>query len=286
MNGYPARIVCLSALAAQTLRLLGEQRRMLAISGFELLSAEEYRGISVVHGTAAERMERICALGPDLVLGGGIGHTQLSTVLAGRGIAVHVSRQETVRDVLDTIRVLGGMVGRAAEASHLVSGLEHRIGALRNRRRSTDTASEGRPPRVYLSCEDVAPDAVGWLREVMEIVGGRYCGSEWDAHDTARLAPDIIIGCRSDSWRPPGAASRTGWKHVPAVRNGELYEIPASQILQPGPVALLHGLEQLSRIIDQWYEHRTRLFQTAISVDLDFLPRSGAPATFNTPPSP
>jgi iron complex transport system substrate-binding protein len=66
-------------------------------------------------------------------------------------------------------------------------------------------------------------------------------------------APEIIIG----SWcgkkfRPEKVAARAGWQGVPAVRDGQLFEIKSADILQPGPAALTDGLAQLHRIVAQW----------------------------------
>ena len=74
-----------------------------------------------------------------------------------------------------------------------------------------------------------------------------------DGQTIVERAPDIIIG----SWcgkkfRPEKVAARAGWQDVPAVRNGQLFEIKSADILQPGPAALTDGVAQLHRIISQW----------------------------------
>jgi len=74
-----------------------------------------------------------------------------------------------------------------------------------------------------------------------------------DGAEIVRRAPDIVIG----SWcgkkfRPEKVASRAGWQDVPAVKNGQLFEIKSADILQPGPAALTDGLEQLHRIVAEW----------------------------------
>jgi iron complex transport system substrate-binding protein len=76
-----------------------------------------------------------------------------------------------------------------------------------------------------------------------------------DPSEIVRRCPDIVIG----SWcgkkfRPEKVAARPGWQDVPAVRDGQLFEIKSADILQPGPAALTDGVAQLHRIIQDWSE--------------------------------
>jgi iron complex transport system substrate-binding protein len=74
-----------------------------------------------------------------------------------------------------------------------------------------------------------------------------------DGQSIVDRAPDIVIG----SWcgkkfRPEKVAARPGWQAVPAVRDGQLFEIKSADILQPGPAALTDGVTQLHRIFSDW----------------------------------
>jgi iron complex transport system substrate-binding protein len=97
------------------------------------------------------------------------------------------------------------------------------------------------------------------------IAGGDDCFSELaleslgknriiaDPMEIVSRQPDIIIG----SWcgkkfNSQQLAARSGWQDVPAVKNGQLFEIKSADILQPGPAALTDGVDQLHRIILQW----------------------------------
>ncbi len=68
-----------------------------------------------------------------------------------------------------------------------------------------------------------------------------------------RHAPDIMLG----SWcgkkfRPENVAARPGWDAIPAVRDGQLFEIKSPIILQPGPAALTDGVAEIAAIIQRW----------------------------------
>jgi len=277
MNSHPSRIVCLTAETTETLYLLGEQRRIVGISGFTARPPEARREKPRVAVAAAEeRLERIVTLAPDLVLGFGDLQADVLAALAQQGIAVHLFNQRSVRGILDMIRVLGGMVGCDDKAANLAASLEWRVEAIR-----AATSEYDRRPRVYFEeWDEPQISAIGWVGELIEIAGGEDCfadlGESADAADriiadpaeVARRAPDIVIG----SWcgrkfRPERVAQRAGWEDIPAVRNGELYEIKSSLILQPGPAALTDGLEELHRIVQLWRERRTRLFQTVVTVE-------------------
>jgi ABC-type hemin transport system substrate-binding protein len=68
--------------------------------------------------------------------------------------------------------------------------------------------------------------------------------------EVVAAAPEVIIG----SWcgkkfAPQRVKARPGFADIPAVRDGALYEIKSSLILQPGPGALTDGLAELRRIV-------------------------------------
>lgn len=271
MNTHPSRIVCLSAETTETLCLLGEGDRIVGFSAPACrLPVAQHRKprVSIYTGT---RIERICALEPDLVLGSGAAHGAVLGALAQRGIAVHLFNQRSVRGILDMIRVVGGMVGCAERAADLAARLEWRIEAVRVR-------SPGEhKPRVYLEeWAEPAISASAWVSELIGIAGGINCFSDLaegarqedriveSFDEVVRRAPDIVISAsNARTFQRERIARRPGWRHLPAVVNGELHRIdPLS--LQAGPAALSEGLDQLARIIDNWRERRSRMFHTAL----------------------
>lgn len=265
MNAYPERIVCLTAETTETLYLLGEQRRIVGISGFTSRPPQARREKPRVSAFTSARIDRIAALQPDLVLGFCELQADILLTLAAHGIAVHLFNQRSVAGILDMIRVLGGIVGCEAKAVDLAARLEWRVEAIR-----AVSCESGPRPRIYFEeWDEPQISAIHWVSELIEIAGGEDCFVELsraplaggrivgDPQEVVRRAPDIIVG----SWcgkkfQPQRLAARAGWHAIPAVADGELHEIRSSIILQPGPAALTDGLDALRRIVQQWRERR------------------------------
>ncbi|MFL6547146.1 MAG: ABC transporter substrate-binding protein [Povalibacter sp.] len=271
MNTHPSRIVCLSAETAETLCLLDEGDRIVGLSGpvGRLPDTQQRKPRLSVHTDTC--VERICALEADLVLGSGQKHADVLASLAQRGIAVHLFSQESVLGILSMIRIVGALVGRDHAATAFASSLEWRIEAIRAR------SHEERRPRIYFEeWQQPSISACTWVSELIDIAGGANCFPELaararqeerivhDLDEVVRREPDIIIGAWNDKpFQTERVESRAGWKHVPAVVNGEVHGMDSSLFQQPGPAALTHGLDALHRIVENWRERRTRMFQTA-----------------------
>ena len=275
MTTHPSRIVCLNAETTETLCLLGEGQRIVGFAGsVERLPDSEHKKPRVsIHSVS--RVDRICALEPDLVLGSSELHASALGALAQQGVAVHLFNQHSVRGILDMIRVVGAMVGREEAAAHYASTLEWRVEALRAR-----TANQYRPVVYFEEWDEPSITASQWVSELIAIAGGVNCFPDLARHrraeeriiadrdEVVRRSPDIIIG--SWSGKPfcrDAIEGRSGWSAIPAVRDGEIHEIRSTTILQPGPAALTDGLHALHRVIEVWRERRERMFHTPIGVE-------------------
>ncbi len=239
--------------------LLGEQQRIVGISGFTVRPPEARREKPKVSAFTSAKIERIIKLEPDLVLGFSDLQADIAAELIRQGINVHVFNQRSVDEILRMIVLLGAMVGREREAAAWVESIELKIERLR--------ASVATPrPRIYFEeWYDPIISGIRWVAELIEIAGGEDCFPELsreplgkhrivaDPLEVARRNPDIVIG----SWcgrkfRPEHVYQRAGWEEVPAVRERQVFEIKSAAILQPGPAALTDGLDQLRAIIDNW----------------------------------
>lgn len=260
---YPGRIVCLTEETTETLYLLGEQARIVGISGFTVRPPRARREKPKVSAFTSAKIDKILALKPDLVLG----FSDLQADIAGRlireGVAVHIFNQRSVDGILAMIRLLGAMVGAADRAEALITDYRRGLAAAR-----AEAAALARRPRVYFEeWDQPLISGIRWVSELIELAGGEDCFAELaeqqsarnriirDPGEVAARAPDIIIG----SWcgkkfRPEQLAGRPGWPHIPAVRTGQVFEIKSCDILQPGPAALTDGLEQIRGIIRAWAE--------------------------------
>jgi iron complex transport system substrate-binding protein len=256
---YPCRIVCLSEETTETLYLLGEQDRIVGISGYTVRPPQARRDKPKVSAFTSARIDRIVALRPDLVLTFSDLQAEIVAELIKNGLAVHAFNQRDVAGILAMIRLLGAMVGVGAAAARLAGTLANRVERVRTR------CAHGPRPRVFFEeWDEPLISGIGWVSELVAIAGGEDCFADLAPNALARdrivtseavceRRPDMVIG----SWcgrrfRPELVATRPGWDRLPAVAGGHLYEVKSSLILQPGPAALTDGLAALEEAIDQW----------------------------------
>ncbi len=253
----PERIVCLTEETVETLYLLGEENRIVGISGYTVRPPRARREKPRVSAFTSADIPKILALKPDLVLSFSDLQADIVAELIRQGIDVHAFNQRTVAEILDMIRTLGALVGASGRAMRLADNLAERIATVRQ-----SGASLQRRPRVYFEeWDEPMISGIGWVSELIEIAGGidifadrAAAKSAKDrivtAEDVIARAPDIIVG----SWcgkkfRPEKLAQRNGFAALPAVHCSALFEIKSPLILQPGPAALTDGLDALAAII-------------------------------------
>ncbi len=258
---FPQRLVCLTEETTETLYLMGEDWRIVGISGFTVRPARARREKPRVSAFTSAKIARILALKPDLVLGFSDLQADIAAQLIRAGLEVHVFNHRSVADILRMIRTLGGMIGCEAKARALADALEAGLAQVRAR-----AASLVRHPRVYFEEWDTPMiSGIHWVSELVQSAGGEDCFPELarealgrnriiaDPLEVPRRSPDIVLG----SWcgkkfQPAAVAARPGWEGVPAVRAGFVREIKSSLILQPGPAALTDGVRAIQAIIEEW----------------------------------
>jgi iron complex transport system substrate-binding protein len=258
---FPERIVCLTEETTETLYLLGEDSRIVGISGFTVRPARARREKPKVSAFTSAKIERIVELKPDLVLGFSDLQADIAATLIRAGIEVHVFNHRSVAEILRMIGVLGGMIGCESKARALVCALDAGLAEVGAR-----AAALTRRPRVYFEeWDEPQISCIAWVSELIGIAGGDECFPELareslgkkriiaDPLEVPRRAPDIILG----SWcgkkfRPATVAARPGWEEIPAVVNGFVREIKSAIILQPGPAALTEGVRALQEVILEW----------------------------------
>jgi iron complex transport system substrate-binding protein len=267
MSRYPERIVCLTEEPTEVLYALGEQHRIVGISGFTVRPPEARHEKPRISAFTSAKIDRILALQPDLAIGFSDMQADIAAALVKAGVEVWISNHRSVEGILGYIQRLGALVGAAARAEAYVAELEAGIEQVRR-----EAEGLARRPRLYFEeWDEPAISAIRWVSELAGIAGaddifpGRAAASLGrdrivaDPLEVVRAAPDIIVG----SWcgkkfRPERVAARPGWASVPAVRDGELHEVKSPLILQPGPAALTDGLQALRRIVQAWATRRPR----------------------------
>jgi iron complex transport system substrate-binding protein len=259
----PERIVCLTEETVETLYLLGEERRIVGVSGYAVRPPRVRKEKPRVSAFISADYEKILALEPDLVLAFSDLQADLVAELIRRNVAVHAFNQRDVAGILDMIRTVGALAGAQLKADALASSLEERLRKARGHANALP-----RRPRVYFEeWDDPMISGIKWVSELIEIAGGIEVFPALAARKNAKdrivalqdviaAAPDIIVG----SWCgkkfvPAKVAAREGFDAIPAVRTGWLREIKSPLILQPGPAALTDGLDALAAMFSEWAEH-------------------------------
>jgi iron complex transport system substrate-binding protein len=250
----PRRIVCLTEETTETLYRIGEQDRIVGISGFTVRPAQARREKPKVSAFTSARLDRIRALAPDLVLGFSDLQADIAADLVRSGIPVHVFNQRSVAQILEFIELLGAMVHAGPRTQALLDELRRDLDTVRER-----ALRLPRRPRVYFEeWDEPMISAIQWVSELIGIAGGEDVFAELglkrhgrdrivaDPAEVIRRAPELIVG----SWcgkrfSAARVVARAGWDAIPAVRAGQLHEIKSCDILQPGPAALGDGLRQL-----------------------------------------
>ena len=257
----PQRIVCLTEEPTEWLYLLGQQRRIVGISGYTVRPPRAREEKPKVSAYLTAKIDKIVDLRPDCVIGFSDLQADIAAQLIKRGIQVTIFNQRSVSEIFSMMYQLAAMVGQVERGLALIRQMQQRLLDIEKA-----AARLPRRPRVFFEeWHDPHISAIAWVSELVGIAGGDDCFPELakepmgkgriiaDGLEIVRRAPDIIFG----SWcgkkfRPELVAARPGWEDVPAIKNHQLFEIKSSEILQPGPAALTDGVEKLHRFIVQW----------------------------------
>jgi iron complex transport system substrate-binding protein len=252
MSSFPSRIVCLTEETTETLYLLGQGDRIVGVSGYTVRPPEA-RSKPKISAFINAKFDKIVALEPDLVLAFSDLQADLTAELVRRGLNVVTFNQRSVAEILQMIRMLGGLVGCQAGAEALADRLSAGLDDIRGK-----AARFARRPRVFFEeWDDPLISGIRWVEELVEIAGGEpifpelaRCGLAKDRivdpGEVARRDPEVIFA----SWcgkkmKKATIQNRPGWHHVAAVRDDRILEIKSTYILQPGPAALTDGVAQI-----------------------------------------
>jgi iron complex transport system substrate-binding protein len=257
----PSRIVCLTEETTEWLYLLGQEARIVGISGYTVRPRQARLEKPKVSAFLSAKIDKILALEPDCVFGFSDLQADIAASLIRAGVQVTVFNQRSVDEIFSMLYQVAAMVGQAEQGLQRLAHMRAKLDEIRH-----TAATFKRRPKIYFEEWDVPHiSAIRWVSELMGIAGGDDCFAELaqqpmgkdriiaDGQTIVERAPDIIIG----SWcgkkfRADKVAARPGWQDVPAVRHGQLFEIKSADILQPGPAALTDGVAQLHRIVQQW----------------------------------
>jgi iron complex transport system substrate-binding protein len=253
---YPERIICLTEETTETLYLLGQGERIVGVSGYTVRPPEARRKPRVSAFINAN-FEKIEALRPDLILAFSDLQADIVRQLISRGHTVMTFNQRSIAEILQMIRMLGGLVGCAVAAEHLALTLEGGLDAIR----ASAARFPFRPRAFFEEWDDPLISGISWVDELIEIAGGTPL---FPALRTASLAKDRILTADAVAAQDPQAVlaswcgkavrkrtiiERPGWSRVSAVRDGHIYEVKSTYILQPGPASLTEGVRQIHALL-------------------------------------
>jgi len=255
---FPERIVCLTEETTETLYLLGEQDRIVGISGFTVRPPEARKEKPRVSAFTSAKIDKIMDLQPDLVIGFSDLQADIARDLVKLGANVLVLNHRSVNEILGMILQLAALTDSMDKGRRLVDKYINDLQACAARA----LVLKKRPSVYFEEWDEPMISAIKWVSELIEIAGGNDCFPELaacsgaagriikDPQTVINANPDIIMG----SWcgkkfRPEKVAARKGWTTITAVRNNELHEIKSPLILQPGPAALTEGLAHIENII-------------------------------------
>lgn len=262
-SGYfPQRIICLTEEPTEVLYLLGEQDRIVGISGFTVRPARARKEKPKVSAFIDADIEKIVALKPDLVIGFSDIQANIAKELIARGVTVWINNHRSVDEIFKMIVQLGSIVGKQDAAIALVNDYKLKIENI-----ARQNIHRKRKPAVYFEeWFDPLITGIKWVSELIELAGGIDI---YKQHQNASLAKDRIIGNMNDvadknpdiiiaSWcgkkfKKEKLVGRKDWDKINAVRNDFIFEIKSSLILQPGPAAVSEGIREIAKIIDQWH---------------------------------
>ena len=257
----PQRIVCLTEETTEWLYLLGQESKIVGISGYTVRPRRAREEKPKVSAFLSAKIDKILALKPDCVFGFSDLQADIAGLLIRSGIQVTVFNQRSVDEIFSMLYQVAAMVGEVNQGEIRLKQFRENLNAIQ-----TAASNFKRRPIIYFEeWDEPRISAIRWVSELITFAGGDDCFPELaimpmgkdriiaDDQSIVSRVPDIIIG----SWcgkkfRPEKVSQRAGWESIPAVKNNQLFEIKSADILQPGPAALTDGVAQLHQIVQQW----------------------------------
>jgi iron complex transport system substrate-binding protein len=256
MSG-PQRIVCLTEETTEILYLLGEEHRIVGISGFTCRPPQARRDKPKVSAFTSAKIDKILDLKPDLVLGFSDLQAQIAQDLIRAGVNVFVFNQRSVDEIFDMLL----MLSRIVDAERAGLALADRLRADLSRIQESARSFTRRPRVFFEEWNDPLISGIRWVDELIEIAGGQPVFPELRLQPGAKeriVEPGAVIAANPEaivaSWcgrkvSKEKIRAREGWDSIDAVRNGHIYEVKSTYILQPGPASLTEGVRQLHTIL-------------------------------------
>ena len=261
----PQRIVCLTEETTEWLYALGQESRIVGISGYTVRPARARVEKPKVSAFLSAKIDKILDLKPDCVFGFSDLQADIAAELIRKGVQVTVFNQRSVGEIFSMLYQVAAIVGQAEQGAQRIADMQAGLDAMRTDVELLLERGARRPKVFFEEWYEPHISAIRWVSELIGIAGGDDCFAELslepmgkhriiaDGAEIVRRDPEIIFG----SWcgrkfRPQHVLARAGWQGVAAVRTGHLFEIKSADILQPGPAALTDGVRKIHQHIVAW----------------------------------
>ena len=252
----PQRIICLTEETVETLYLLGEDKRIVGVTGYAVRPPQVRQEKPRVGAFTSAKIDKILELEPDLVLTFSDLQADITSELIKKGVTVMAYNQRDIAGILAMIRHLGALIGAAEKAERLAQSFERRLSELAEKHQNKAR------PKVYFEEWDIPMiSGIKWVSELIYIAGGQdifpHLAAQKAASDrfvsseqVIEAQPDIMLA----SWcgkkvQKHSITAREGWQKIPAIANDRIIEIKSPLILQPGPAAFTDGLDAIEKAL-------------------------------------
>ncbi len=260
----PQRIITLIPSESEIVAALGLSDKVVAVDNYTDYPADLANKEKISNSGGVYNIEKIVALKPDLVLSDSaitakdFSGQEVDSKLASLGLrVVDLPFVHTLSDMLRNITIVGALTLTQQKAQQVVSSLQQRIDAVKNK-----VAGQPQHPTVYLE-EDYStpgsPYTVGSGSKEDNLIqeaggvnifadntsGGGYPQVSDEA--VIKANPQVII--LADGVNPQQVPTRTGWSVIDAVQHQHVYAIDVNLISRPSP-RLVDGFEALAKDIN------------------------------------
>ncbi|NLN33164.1 MAG: cobalamin-binding protein [Flavobacteriaceae bacterium] len=263
---FPQRIICLTEEGTEILYEIGQEHRLVGISGFTRRPKIARKEKPKVSNFIDANFEKILELKPDLVVGYSDLQGEIASELIKNGINVFIFNHRSINETLGMILQFCALIGNEKEGRKLVenyiSNLNSAIEFAKN--------FPYRPKVFFEEWNEPLISSIQWVSELIEICGGELCFPEIADKSLGKdriLDPDLVIERNPDiiigSWcgkkfKPEKVKARKGWENINAVKNNHLYEIKSEIILQPGPACLTDGIKEIQKVLEKFFKLKSK----------------------------
>ncbi|MFW5819389.1 MAG: helical backbone metal receptor, partial [Desulfovermiculus sp.] len=233
MHSPPQRAVSLVPSATEIIFALGAGDQLKGVTAHTNKPAAVHTK-QIVGGYFAPCLETIESLNPDVIFTSSL-HDQVREHFADSKVQVITLNTTSVEDSFKEIRLLGRIFGRETKAAAIVEDIRDRLDLIQAKTSRIPEDKRKRVIRLMGRDRVMTPGSDSFQNEFIRLAGGispdwtkegsvvPVSKKEWQEFD-----PQIIYGCGGDRRAAEKLLSRSDWKDVQAVREGNIFWFPCA----------------------------------------------------------